>query len=614
VAFRTIGLEIGSAAVRACELQIGGEVPTLINYHEVQLPPGAVQGGEVSDRGVVIERLRRLWDEGDFSQNRVMVGVAGLRAIIREIQIPYIPDFELDEAVKFQAQDVIPFPPEKTLVSARVIADVTGPDGAPQRRVLLAAAHKDLVEPVLEVLYAAGLSPAGVDLSANALVRAALHALEPLPTPGAEAIVSVGSAMTTVVIHEEGQPTFVRSINRGGDSLTEAISASLDVPFQDAEAIKISLQEIGAQYERAAAAVRDALTPIISEVRSSIDYYNTMGGKREVQRIAFTGGTVLLEGFLARAQAAFRVPVTILNVLPRLDTSQVQLAPEDAARRGPLMSVAAGLALPERAGVKQINLIPPEIVEREQRAKAFKVAVWVGVAMLVLFIGLSIWRFIDLQSHESTLSADQAAIARLQREVAANNIYAQQAQQLKERQQAIGQIEGIDVDWPTLLVDLSNDLQAAAVSSGSVGAGFGSATPSASPLSAAPSASIAIGQSPSSSSSGGGSVGQLTSAGKPVSSSDILAAVNLDIYSGSVGYKFIYPLLRVLQADPMLALPSQPVLSVRQVAPPPGAGYQEVPVSFTVSVGVTRAAVSKTRAAGLGVTVSASAPAAGPTK
>ena len=92
-----------------------------------------------------------------------MIGIAGLRAITRELDLPFVPDDEIDSAVRFQSEEVIPFPPDKTILSAQVLADFAAPDGSSMRRVL-GGRHRDLVEGVVEAVERANLQVAGVDL------------------------------------------------------------------------------------------------------------------------------------------------------------------------------------------------------------------------------------------------------------------------------------------------------------------------------------------------------------------------------------------------------------------------------------------------------------------
>ncbi|HAM00921.1 MAG TPA: pilus assembly protein PilM, partial [Acidimicrobiaceae bacterium] len=144
-----VGLDIGTSAVRAAQLDLGPRVPALSAFSQVGLLPGTVVDGEVQDAHALTGALRRLWQNGRFGSNAVVVGVAGLRVITRELDIPWVSDAEVDSAVRFQSEEVIPFSPEKTLLSTQVLGDNTGPDGARTRRVLVAAAHKDVVDGIV---------------------------------------------------------------------------------------------------------------------------------------------------------------------------------------------------------------------------------------------------------------------------------------------------------------------------------------------------------------------------------------------------------------------------------------------------------------------------------
>ena len=185
----TVGLDIGTSAVRAAELDVGQSRPVLRTYGQVGLPPGSLVDGEIRDVSAVTEAITKLWKNGQFSSTSVIVGIAGLRAITREIDLPYVPDSEVDSAVRFQSEEVIPFPPDQTILSSQVLADYTSPEGDKMRRVLVAAAHVDLVNGVIEAVEKAGLTVEGVDLISSALVRA-IGGQDASEQP--EAIVSVG--------------------------------------------------------------------------------------------------------------------------------------------------------------------------------------------------------------------------------------------------------------------------------------------------------------------------------------------------------------------------------------------------------------------------------------
>ena len=79
---------------------ISKSTPVLMTYGQVGLPPGSLVDGEIRDMTSVSEAIQKLWKNGQFTGSSVIVGIAGLRASTREIDLPYVPDDEVDSAVR----------------------------------------------------------------------------------------------------------------------------------------------------------------------------------------------------------------------------------------------------------------------------------------------------------------------------------------------------------------------------------------------------------------------------------------------------------------------------------------------------------------------------------
>ena len=296
-----VGLDIGTSAVRAAELDVSHNPPVLHTYGQVGLPPGSLVDGEIRDSSAVTEAITKLWKNGQFSSSSVIVGIAGLRAITREIDLPFVPDSEVDSAVRFQSEEVIPFPPDQTILSSQILADYTSPEGDKMRRVLVAAAHVDLVNGVIQAVEKAGLTVEGVDLISSALVRA-IGGQEASEQP--EAIVSVGAGLTVVVVHQQGRPQFVRTIGSGGNATTAAVSAALDLPISDAEGVKRRIGEPVAQMQAAERAAQASMNELVGEIRNSIQYFASLPGRLPVSRVLVTGGGSDLAGLRHDARRA----------------------------------------------------------------------------------------------------------------------------------------------------------------------------------------------------------------------------------------------------------------------------------------------------------------------
>ena len=85
----TVGLDIGSSAVRAAEIEVGKDGRRVLRrYAQVGLPPGYVADGEINNIPGVSAALRRLWSEGGFSTTKVVLGVSGPRVFVRQADAP----------------------------------------------------------------------------------------------------------------------------------------------------------------------------------------------------------------------------------------------------------------------------------------------------------------------------------------------------------------------------------------------------------------------------------------------------------------------------------------------------------------------------------------------
>ena len=340
-------------------------------------------------------------EERPVLEHSVIVGIAGLRAITREIDLPFVPDDEVDSAVRFQSEEVIPFPPDQTILSSQVLADYTSSEGDKMRRVLVAAAHVDLVNAVIDAVEKAGLTVEGVDLISSALVRA-IGGQEASEQP--EAIVSVGAGLTVVVVHQQGRPQFVRTIGSGGNATTAAVSAALDLPISDAEGVKRRIGEASAQIQAAERAAQSSMNELVGEIRNSIQYFASLPGRLPVSRVLVTGGGSELFGLLPMLRRRSPAGPDCVAARPASIPPELDLSEEQAAEVGPVLATPIGLALPEPdKAVKKFNLIPPEVAQRMRMKKIQERTLLASVAVLVLLVLFGGWKFYQVHNAQNNV-------------------------------------------------------------------------------------------------------------------------------------------------------------------------------------------------------------------
>jgi type IV pilus assembly protein PilM len=339
-----IGLDIGTSVVRATELSFGRGGVTLERYGQVVLPEGVVRDGEVVDPAPVAQCIRQLWQATGFSHKKVIIGVANQRVIVRQLDLPWMPQTELRASLAFHVQDFLPMPVESAVLDFFPLEELTEPNNKRLLRGLLVAAARETVLANVECVQSAGLTVSQVDLTSFAVLRA-MGRRSDLDVE-TEALIDIGARVTNIVVHSAGVPRFVRILLMGGQDVTDAVAERLGIPSQDAERLKQvaaqgSADDVAAVTRAVAATAQD----FVDEVRGSLDYYGASNPTAAVQRILVSGGGSRLDGLLDRLAAATRLPVLPGNPLSPLVIGKTGLDEQQLEFVTPLAAVPVGLAL-----------------------------------------------------------------------------------------------------------------------------------------------------------------------------------------------------------------------------------------------------------------------------
>jgi len=345
---RVIGLDIGTTAVRAAEVEFGSggpaatPSPTLLRAGTVPLPPGAVRDGEAVDPGVVSHALKQLWSTAGFSSKDVVIGVGNQRVVVRELDLPWMPLSQLKASLPFQVQELLPVASSDALLDYYPTGESAGPEGR-QVHGMLVAAQRDTVAANVLAVEGAGLRPVMVDLNAFALLRALARGDL---AQRVVAFVDIGARVTNVVIADSGSPRLVRMLPSGGQNATDAVASAMSMSQPEADALK---REIGlgfapqAGFEAAAEAVMNATRILAESVRNTFVYYSSNNPGRGIEAVVLTGGGAHLAGLGQFMSSSTRLPVLLGDPLANFrfgkNVDRAALAGAE-----PLVALPVGLA------------------------------------------------------------------------------------------------------------------------------------------------------------------------------------------------------------------------------------------------------------------------------
>lgn len=345
---RVIGLDIGTTAVRAAQLEFGSGGPgrgqaTLAKYGEVPLPVGAVRDGEVAERDFVASALRELWAQQKFDTRDVVIGVGNQRVVVRELTLPWMPTDQLKATLPFHVQELLPMAVDEALLDFYPISTSDSERGREVQGMLVAAVRDTVTTNILTV-ESAGLRVVMVDLNAFALLRGMTRGDLAQRTV---ALVDIGARVTNVVIAAGGVPRFIRTLALGGQDGTDAIARATNTSLAEAEALKRQIgvgYAVPPEYADANEALKIVTQSLVEAVRNTFVYYSGNNPGAGLEMAVLTGGGAHLPGLGQYLSSASRLAVTLGDPLQALQVARGVGGREALAGRGSLMAMSIGLA------------------------------------------------------------------------------------------------------------------------------------------------------------------------------------------------------------------------------------------------------------------------------
>jgi type IV pilus assembly protein PilM len=371
---KLVGLDIGASGIRAVELKRDRRTGTysIVRAASVDLPHDAVRNGSIAEAAVVTKALKKLWKKGRFTTRKVVLGLADGGVLTRQMELPWMPPDDFRTALRYQINDALPVDLSTGELDYHLLGESQRKDDhggdIELNRILIVAANTESVTAEAAVARKARLQPVAADSAAFALIRTACGGALPSDTK-AHAIADIGADQLTVVVHQGGQPRFIRTIaNLGGDTATTAVAERLHVGLDEAETIKretglngpaplvTPIAESSVFVDQAAdrpavhdprvASTVEVLNPwattVIGEIRNSLDYFQASDPSAPIQSLTIAGRTVSLDGLLERIATQIPLSVRVMDPLAGLPASKSVTRHLEPDTR---FAVAVGLAM-----------------------------------------------------------------------------------------------------------------------------------------------------------------------------------------------------------------------------------------------------------------------------
>ena len=355
-----VGVDIGSSAIKVVEVKKRGGRVVLETYGAIALGPYAtLAAGQTTNLPVekASVALKEVLKQSGASLSDLALAIPVQLSLIFNLELPaQIKENEIATIVPTEARKYIPVPitevsldyfifPRKDLSfeeinTAKEEANETGIEQTSKEKtdVLVVATQNDAVSRYRSIVLESGLSASFFEIEIFSSIRANFeHELSPV------LLIDFGASRTKLSIVEFGMLKSFHSIERGGASITQSISQSLNVPFSEAEKLKKEFGLFANPSEKSLVDIIEVHTDYIFSEANNVLLDYEKKHNRIISKVIFTGGGALLKGLPEVAANNFRAEIVIGHPFNKVGAPAFLSKVLEAV--GPEFAVALGLAL-----------------------------------------------------------------------------------------------------------------------------------------------------------------------------------------------------------------------------------------------------------------------------
>jgi len=335
-----LGVDIGSHAVKMCQLKRASGGYAVIALGSAVLPDGAVEDGTLNDPEVVSEAITTLLKNLKIKNNKIGFSISGYSVIVKKVNLAVMEDALLEEHIMAEAEQYIPFDIEDVYLDFQNLN--TAAKGSDRTDVMLVAAKKEIVDDYLEMFQGLNLNPVVVDVDGFAFENVYEHNYNKTENV---ALIDIGASKMNVNILSGGISVVARDVIVGSRQITEQIQNVFDLEFEEAEKLKLGSLPVENNLEEVEEIFSATCTQWILEIKKIIDLYQANTPGQPLSKIILSGGGAKVTGLIEFLSQELEMDVEIFNPFAKMTSNKRKIDPNYLKSVAPEMSIAAGIAL-----------------------------------------------------------------------------------------------------------------------------------------------------------------------------------------------------------------------------------------------------------------------------
>jgi type IV pilus assembly protein PilM len=334
------GIDIGSYAIKICQLKRAGNSFKVESVGSAILPSGAVDKGVLEEPSEVSKVLSTLMKNLKIKNAKIGISISGHSVIVKKISLDRMSDDELANYISSEVEQYIPFDIDDVYVDFQKLPLKN--EHADRCEVMLVAAKKEVVDKYIEMLNGLKLNTVLVDVDGFALENIWETASK---RAGDAALVDIGASKMSINILSGGVSVLARDVATGSEKLTDDIMGAIGVEYNDAENIKLGIVPPDEHQGTLESIFNKTCTQWVLEIKKAIDLYQANYPGKPLQAIVLSGGGSKVSGFKDYLAQETGLNVVSFNPFATMGYDRNKIDEHYISEIAPEMAIAAGLAI-----------------------------------------------------------------------------------------------------------------------------------------------------------------------------------------------------------------------------------------------------------------------------
>jgi len=382
-------VDIGSDSVKIMQLGLTQNGIIVMSFGSMSYPRNSAFD-KVSDE-VIVDTITQLIKDKGFKTNHIAISIPRSFVTVKGLSglPPSASEEEIERMVPMQIEPELPFP---------IIDSIYGAYNRQSSRegvsLEVVAAKRSTVERYMDIAEKAGLKVDNIIPSIFATYAIIFDQFKDELSNRNIAVADIGAGGTDMCIIQHGRMAFSRSFAHGGNNLTSLFEKEFELSFEDA--VRRKLLDANLHEGMNEPLTTQWADDLAMQINRSVRAFTGKDAHEGIASLWLCGESSQVVGLDVYLSEKLDIDVRSLD---QLNSVESYLAKGDEDLTEKVLTVNLGLGLialggKDRATTVNVNLLPPEIIEKAAQTRKKFLAIVSSIAAVVIIAG-ALWGFIS---------------------------------------------------------------------------------------------------------------------------------------------------------------------------------------------------------------------------